>query len=187
MANVSSASTNSSRAGQYDLVDRRITLACNCNIISPPSSRRNSLTALVLLILVMVLALLLTHRRNQIRRRASAAARVENAIQTARPFRYKELRKATNGFDERKKVDEGGYGSVYRGILADGSVVAVKKLRQSLTLEAQYCAEASIIRKVRHRYLLQLQGWCYEDGQEALLVSANMGKGSLDGYLFDTS
>ncbi|KAI5078205.1 hypothetical protein GOP47_0005876 [Adiantum capillus-veneris] len=242
MANVSSASTNSSGAAstlvQYDPVDRPLypclQLQYNLSAVfsqklmymgfsatsapsnqgmqghaiyswsfsnelvttapsSPTPSRKFKLYvaltvafAALLLILVMVWALL-THRRNQIRKRASAAARVENALQTARPFSYKELRKATNGFDEKRKVGEGGYGSVYKGIMADGSVVAVKKLRQSLTLEDQFCAEASIIRKVRHRYLLELQGWCYEDGHEALLVSEFMSKGSLDGYLFDAS
>ncbi|MCO5586550.1 hypothetical protein L7F22_040491, partial [Adiantum nelumboides] len=143
------------------------------NAISPTRRNLALYVGLPLTAAVLVLAgIIMTLRgRNQLRKRASAliGARIETALQTARPFSYQELWKATNGFDEMRKVGEGGYGSVYRGILSDSTVVAVKKLKKSLRLEAHFCTEASIIRKVRHRYLLELQGWCYEDGKEALL------------------
>ncbi|MCO5574235.1 hypothetical protein L7F22_028017 [Adiantum nelumboides] len=90
---------------------------------------------------------------------------------------------ATQGFAEKNKAGEGGFSSVYRGTLAGGSVVAVKKLKHGVRMEAEFCAEIGIISRIRHRYLLELQGWCYEKG-EALLVYKYMENGSLAGFLF---
>ncbi|MCO5557771.1 hypothetical protein L7F22_011342 [Adiantum nelumboides] len=110
---------------------------------------------------------------------------IQDALMGAMPRRYsyKELKMATQGFAEKNKVGEGGFSSVYRGTLADGSVVAVKKLKQGVRMEAEFCAEIGLISRIRHRYLLELQGWCYEKG-EALLVYKYMENGSLAGFLF---
>ncbi|KAM7474816.1 hypothetical protein LguiB_022059 [Lonicera macranthoides] len=100
-------------------------------------------------------------------------------------FSYKELARATNHFAEDDKLGEGGFGGVYKGFLKDTSTyVAVKRVsstsRQGIK---EYASEVKIISRLRHRNLVQLIGWCHEEG-ELLLVYEFMENGSLDSHLF---
>ncbi|KAH7404605.1 hypothetical protein KP509_15G034100 [Ceratopteris richardii] len=97
-----------------------------------------------------------------------------------------ELRVATEGFNERQKIGEGAFSIVYRGILADGSTIAVKRLREGFRKEKEFSTEIEVLSRIRHRNLLDLQGWCYEK-REALLVYKYMKNGSLDNFLFDNN
>ncbi|KAI7734744.1 hypothetical protein M8C21_002997 [Ambrosia artemisiifolia] len=103
-------------------------------------------------------------------------------------FRFRELKKATNNFDERRKLGQGGYGVVYRGILPEDNVeVAVKWFsRESLKGEDDFLAELTIINRLRHKHLVRLLGWCHKNGK-LLLVYEYMRKGSLDMHLFTVS
>jgi len=75
---------------------------------------------------------------------------------------------------------------VYRGILQDsGAMVAVKVIqaeRSREMAEKEFQAEVSIINQIRHRNLVQLQGWCNEKGM-LCLVYEYLPNGSLDGLL----
>ncbi|PRQ31181.1 putative protein kinase RLK-Pelle-L-LEC family [Rosa chinensis] len=102
-----------------------------------------------------------------------------------RKFLYSELARATSNFDEGDKLGEGGFGGVYRGFIKDlNTYVAVKRVskgsKQGLK---EYAAEVRIIGQLRHRNLVQLIGWCHENG-DLLLVYEFMPHGSLDSYLF---
>ncbi|PWA40604.1 lectin-receptor kinase [Artemisia annua] len=100
-------------------------------------------------------------------------------------YRFRELKKATNNFDEKKKLGAGGYGVVYRGLLPeDNEHVAVKWFsRESLKGEDDFLAELTIINRLRHKHLVRLLGWCHKNGK-LLLVYEYMEKGSLDMHLF---
>lgn len=100
-------------------------------------------------------------------------------------FLFRELKKATNNFDEKRKLGQGGYGVVYRGVLPEDNVeVAVKWFsRESLKGEDDFLAELTIINRLRHRHLVRLLGWCHKNGK-LLLVYEYMRKGSLDMHLF---
>lgn len=100
-------------------------------------------------------------------------------------YRFRELKKATNNFDDRKKLGQGGYGVVYRGLLPeDNEEVAVKWFsRESLKGEDDFLAELTIINRLRHKHLVRLLGWCHKNGK-LLLVYEYMEKGSLDMHLF---
>ncbi|MCO5595087.1 hypothetical protein L7F22_049125 [Adiantum nelumboides] len=100
-----------------------------------------------------------------------------------RQYTRRELRKATEGFSETNKVGEGAFSFVYKGTLDDGSVIAVKKLKQGIRKEDEFSSEIEIISACRHRNLLELQGWCYEK-DEAMLVYRFMKRGSLNHYLY---
>ncbi|KAH7424902.1 hypothetical protein KP509_11G030600 [Ceratopteris richardii] len=102
--------------------------------------------------------------------------------QVAQQFSLIELSNATRAFSEEFKIAEGTFGIVYKGILEDGSLVAVKKLKQSVRKEQEFEAEMHVIHECRHRNLLQLRGWCYEK-DEVMLVYDFMEKGSLDSYI----
>ncbi|PWZ38829.1 putative LRR receptor-like serine/threonine-protein kinase [Zea mays] len=70
-------------------------------------------------------------------------------------FSYSELRSATENFCSSNLLGEGGYGSVYKGKLSDGKVVAVKQLSQSSNQgKMQFAAEIETISRVQHRNLL---------------------------------
>ncbi|KAJ3684478.1 hypothetical protein LUZ61_013642 [Rhynchospora tenuis] len=99
-------------------------------------------------------------------------------------FSYDELVDATNGFEENNKLGQGGFGSVYRGILKNGNIdVAVKRVsKKSKQGKKGYIAEVKIISKLRHKNLVQLVGWCHDD-RELLLVYELVPNGSLDKHL----
>jgi hypothetical protein len=102
-------------------------------------------------------------------------------------FTYKVLSNATNGFDEKGKLGEGGFGGVYKGIIGKTNKkmeVAVKRVSKgSRQGKKEYISEVRIISKLRHRNLVQLLGWCHEKN-ELLLVYEFMPNGSLDFHLF---
>ena len=102
-----------------------------------------------------------------------------------RRFTLKELRKATKNFSNSLILGKGGGGSVYKGTLASSAmVVAVKLLKHELEqVEKEFLAEVSTISQIRHRNLVQLHGWCYEEGH-FLLVYDYMSNGGLDEWIF---
>ncbi|XP_065855164.1 probable L-type lectin-domain containing receptor kinase S.5 [Euphorbia lathyris] len=104
---------------------------------------------------------------------------------TPREFPFKDLKKATNNFDEKNKLGQGGFGVVFKGILPDENVqVAVKKFsRDNLKSQDDFLAELTIINRLRHRNLVRLLGWCHKN-ETLLLVYDYMPNGSLDGHLF---
>ncbi|KAH0457560.1 hypothetical protein IEQ34_012875 [Dendrobium chrysotoxum] len=106
-----------------------------------------------------------------------------------REFEYKELRKATNGFDERMKLGQGGFGIVYKGVIAgEGTEVAVKKFSREDNMNSQddFLKELTVINRLRHKHLVRLLGWCHENGV-LLLVYDYMPNGSLDQHLYGGS
>jgi tRNA A-37 threonylcarbamoyl transferase component Bud32 len=100
-------------------------------------------------------------------------------------FPYSELVDATNGFGVNEKLGEGGFGSVYKGILKDQYIhIAVKRVsKDSKQGKKEYISEVRIISQLRHRNLVQLIGWCHDHG-EFLLVYELMYNGSLDNHLY---
>ncbi|KAJ1272782.1 hypothetical protein BS78_06G228400 [Paspalum vaginatum] len=99
-------------------------------------------------------------------------------------FSYSELRSATENFGSSNLLGEGGYGSVYKGKLGDGRVVAVKQLSQSSNQgKKQFAAEIETISYVQHRNLVRLYGCCLESNTP-LLVYEYLENGSLDLALF---
>ncbi|KAH6777140.1 Leucine-rich repeat transmembrane protein kinase [Perilla frutescens var. frutescens] len=104
----------------------------------------------------------------------------------ARPytFTYAQLRAATDDFSAANKIGEGGFGSVYKGILDDGRVIAVKLLSvASHQGKSQFLAEIETISAVQHRNLVKLYGCCIE-GNKRLLVYEYHENKSLDRALF---
>jgi serine/threonine protein kinase len=102
-----------------------------------------------------------------------------------RLFTYKELKKATKNFSNDNLLGAGGFGAVYKGTLEpSGALIAVKRIRhESKRGEEGFVAEASSISQIRHRNLVQLQGWCHENGH-LMLVYDFMPNGSLDQWIF---
>ncbi|KAK7410264.1 hypothetical protein VNO78_00905 [Psophocarpus tetragonolobus] len=102
---------------------------------------------------------------------------------TGMPIRYsyKDLETATNNFSV--KLGQGGFGSVYKGVLPDGTQLAVKKLEGIGQGKKEFRAEVSIIGSIHHLHLVRLKGFC-ADGTHRLLAYEYMPNGSLDKWIF---
>ncbi|XVE80788.1 hypothetical protein DITRI_Ditri15bG0008400 [Diplodiscus trichospermus] len=100
-------------------------------------------------------------------------------------YKYKDLASATKNFSEEYKLGEGGFGDVYKGVLKNGKIVAVKKLAimQSRRAQLDFQSEVKLISNVHHRNLIRLLGCCSK-GLELLLVYEYMANSSLDKFLF---
>ncbi|KAK8519080.1 hypothetical protein V6N13_017677 [Hibiscus sabdariffa] len=96
-------------------------------------------------------------------------------------FGYRDLQNATKNFSE--KLGGGGFGSVFKGLLPDSSIIAVKQLESISQGEKQFRSEVSTIGTVQHVNLVRLRGFCSE-GTRKLLVYDYMPNGSLDVHLF---
>lgn len=102
-------------------------------------------------------------------------------------FSYKQLVNATDNFNPKRKLGEGGFGPVYSGSLQDQNLnVAVKKLSgKTHQGRKEYIAEVKIISNLRHKNLVRLIGWCHEKC-DLLLVYEFMENGSLDSFILDS-
>ncbi|WOG93563.1 hypothetical protein DCAR_0312849 [Daucus carota subsp. sativus] len=100
-------------------------------------------------------------------------------------FELRALQIATNFFSELNMLGHGGFGPVYKGLMPNGQVVAVKKLslesRQGLR---EFTNEVKLLLKVQHKNLVMLLGCCVE-GPEKMLVYEYLENKSLDYCLFD--
>ncbi|KAJ4702730.1 Lectin-receptor kinase [Melia azedarach] len=98
-------------------------------------------------------------------------------------FLYKDLYKATKGFKDKEVIGNGGFGKVYRGVLASNEEIAVKKVsHDSKQGMKEFVAEVVSMGRLRHRNLVKLRGYCRRKG-EFLLVYDYMPNGSLDKFL----
>ncbi|WOG91265.1 hypothetical protein DCAR_0310513 [Daucus carota subsp. sativus] len=92
--------------------------------------------------------------------------------QEFRLFSYNELKAATAAFKSSNKIGQGGYGSVYKGHLKDGSVVAIKVLsieRESMRGEREFISELTALSDARHENLVRLLGCCVEGASRYLI------------------
>ncbi|KAI8553844.1 hypothetical protein RHMOL_Rhmol05G0047600 [Rhododendron molle] len=109
-------------------------------------------------------------------------------------FKIDELVKATDNFSQKNFIGRGGFGMVYKGILPDGTVVAVKRVIESdFQGNEEFCNEVEIISNLKHRNLVPLRGCCVtgEDGgnheereSQRYLVYDYMSNGNVDDHLF---
>ncbi|KAL5211976.1 hypothetical protein ABZP36_022823 [Zizania latifolia] len=99
-------------------------------------------------------------------------------------FTLKEIESATKHFDPANKIGEGGFGPVYKGTLANGTTVAVKKLSsKSSQGNREFLNEIGIISSLRHPNLVRLFGCCI-DGEQLLLIYEFLENNSLGRALF---
>ncbi|XP_008783060.2 protein NSP-INTERACTING KINASE 1-like [Phoenix dactylifera] len=95
-------------------------------------------------------------------------------------FQFRELQIATNNFSSKNILGKGGFGNVYKGQLQDGTLVAVKRLKDGNAAggEIQFQTEVEMISLAVHRNLLRLYGFCMTT-TERLLVYPYMSNGSV--------
>lgn len=109
----------------------------------------------------------------------------EFKIRRAQMFTYEELERATGGFKEESIVGKGSFSCVFKGILKDGTVVAVKRAIMSPNMQKnskEFHTELDLLSRLNHAHLLNLLGYC-EEGGERLLVYEYMAHGSLHQHI----
>ncbi|XP_027064127.1 probable leucine-rich repeat receptor-like serine/threonine-protein kinase At3g14840 isoform X1 [Coffea arabica] len=99
-------------------------------------------------------------------------------------FTLRQIKYATNNFDSSNIIGKGGFGSVYKGNLSDGTIIAVKQLSSKSTQgNREFLNEIGVISAVQHPNLVKLYGCCVE-GDQLLLVYEYMENNSLGRALF---
>ncbi|KAK6150304.1 hypothetical protein DH2020_015236 [Rehmannia glutinosa] len=97
------------------------------------------------------------------------------------------LKNVTNNFSQENILGQGGFGTVYKGELHDGTKIAVKRMECGVIAgkgTAEFKSEIAVLTKVRHRHLVALLGYCL-DGNEKLLVYEYMPQGTLSRHVFN--
>ncbi|XP_059625051.1 G-type lectin S-receptor-like serine/threonine-protein kinase At5g24080 [Cornus florida] len=149
------------------------------------SSREKVLVLPIVLSMTVLVALLCcllyisVHRRRSLKRALESSLIVAGAPMN---FSFRDLQCRTNNFSHL--LGTGGFGSVYKGSLGDGTLVAVKKLDRVLPHgEKEFITEVNTIGSMHHMNLVRLCGYCSE-GSQRLLVYEFMKNGSLDKWIF---
>ncbi|KAI3676873.1 hypothetical protein L1987_86487 [Smallanthus sonchifolius] len=143
-----------------------------------------SVGGVVLLILIVVFILVSCHLSKKRTTSKGNSHGQFDQLKDPIKYRYNDLKKATNNFSDDYKLGGGGFGDVYRGMIKNGNLVAVKKLvMESSGVKEAFESEVRVISNVHHRNLVRLLGIC-SDGPELLLVLDYMENGSLVTFLY---
>ncbi|KAJ4876401.1 putative cysteine-rich receptor-like protein kinase 39 [Raphanus sativus] len=133
----------------------------------------------------VVLFIIFDQRRKSYNKNINESEYCDSDGQSMLRFGLAIILSATNDFSPKNKLGQGGFGTVYKGILQNGQEIAVKRL---LSDPGQGCTEfkneVSILTKLQHKNLVKLLGFCNEEDEE-ILVYELVPNSSLDHFIFD--
>ncbi|XP_042416081.1 receptor-like protein kinase ANXUR1 [Zingiber officinale] len=116
--------------------------------------------------------------------KSTTSSHLSNLAANCRYFSFPEIKKATKSFDESLVIGVGGFGKVYKGIIDEGTKVAIKRSNPSSEQGVnEFQTEIEMLSKLRHKHLVSLIGFC-EENEEMILVYDYMGHGTLREHLY---
>ncbi|KAK4551196.1 hypothetical protein RGQ29_032477 [Quercus rubra] len=188
--------------GPSDIGTAKCLFALESSVPSKSGSKKNVVILVVLLVFGVGFCVILgggwLYLRKR-KRRQSYVERVETSLEfgldsisestTLVRFTFDDIRKATKNFARDSIIGRGGYGNVYKGVLPDGSEVALKRFKNcSAAGDANFTHEVEVIASVRHVNLVALRGYCTAttpfEGHQRIIVCDLMKNGSLYDHLF---
>ncbi|GMI74898.1 Leaf rust 10 disease-resistance locus receptor-like protein kinase-like 4 [Hibiscus trionum] len=148
-------------------------------------------SSVVLMILLLTIFVFRRRRRNKQKHVSSSDFSSKSDLENNTTlcfgvpiFSYNELVEATNNFDDRKVLGDGGFGTVYYGKLQDGREVAIKRLYQhNFRRLQQFINEVEILTRLRHKNLVSLYGCTSRRSRELLLVYEFIPNGTVADHL----
>lgn len=143
----------------------------------------------VLTVASMIAVYIWKHRYIQKKRKGSYDAKklAKMLNDSSLNFKYSTVERATGNWDESNKLGQGGFGTVYKGVLPDGREIAVKRLFFNNKFRAaDFYNEVNMISSVEHKNLVRLLG-CSCSGPESILVYEYLPNMSLDRFIFDST
>ncbi|KAH7844985.1 hypothetical protein Vadar_033893 [Vaccinium darrowii] len=163
----------------------------NPDFVPPPEHKKRisggvvvGIVVAVAIAFVIILLLVIVCRRGFLNRKGTLEQDLRGLDLQTGSFTLRQIKAATNNFDDANKIGEGGFGPVYKGLLSDGTVIAVKKLSsKSKQGNREFVNEIGMISALQHPHLVKLYGCCIE-GNQLLLVYEYMENNSLARALF---
>lgn len=188
--------------GPSDIGTAKCLFLLDTSVTSKSGSKKNVVILVVLLVFGVGFCVILgggwLYLRKR-KRRENCVERVETNLEfgldsisgstTLVRFTFDDIRKATKNFARDSIIGRGGYGNVYKGVLPDGSEVALKRFKNcSAAGDANFTHEVGVIASVRHVNLVALRGYCTAttpfEGHQRIIVCDLMKNGSLYDHLF---
>lgn len=100
-----------------------------------------------------------------------AVSKLSINIDHVKSFTFQELAAATANFSDSNVVGRGGYGKVYKGILWNKKIVAIKRAEEgSLQGEKEFLTEIELLSRLHHRNLVSLVGYCDEEQEQVYFI-----------------
>ncbi|XP_027064324.1 probable LRR receptor-like serine/threonine-protein kinase At1g07650 [Coffea arabica] len=156
----------------------------------PPSTHRRKIEAVTVLgvvagaLLAVILILAILRRKGYLGGKISAEKELRGLDLQTGIFTLSQIKAATKNFDPANKIGEGGFGSVYKGQLSDGTVIAVKQLSsKSKQGNREFVTEIGMISALQHPNLVKLYGCCVE-GNHLMLIYEYMANNCVSRALF---
>ncbi|XP_060194552.1 probable LRR receptor-like serine/threonine-protein kinase At1g07650 isoform X2 [Lycium barbarum] len=175
--------------GSYGPLVSAISLEANFRPPPPPETSSNQkkririVAAALMSALALILMILFVAWRKRRNRKLMEPELRGLDLQTG-IFTFRQIKAATSNFDAANKLGEGGFGAVYKGTLADGTIIAVKQLSsKSRQGNREFVNEIGMMSGLHHPNLVRLYGCCVERNQ-LLLVYEYMENNSLSHALF---
>ncbi|XVF65438.1 hypothetical protein PTKIN_Ptkin09bG0249100 [Pterospermum kingtungense] len=172
----------------FPLVNRQG--AKECHLPPPARTHQQGTVGSTVAIVAVFLCLIFIWRKRliiiwkkKLREKQNAKAFIEEYESLVlKRYSYSEVKKMTKTF--KHKLGQGGYGSVYRGELHNGQLIAVKVLSESKGNGEDFINEVASISRTSHVNIVTLLGFCYEGSKRALIYDY-MPNGSLDKFIYE--